>query len=33
MGGFINDPTSQSITLEKYVNQVQNIKRDISRQI
>ena len=33
MRGFINDPTSQSITLEKYVNQVQNIKRDISKQI
>ena len=33
MCGFINDTTSQSITLEKYVNQVQNIKRDISKQI
>ena len=33
MSGFINDHTSQSITLEKYVNQVQNIKRDISKQI
>lgn len=33
MCGFLNDPTSQGITLEKYVNQVQNIKRDISKQI
>jgi SNF2 family DNA or RNA helicase len=33
MRGFINDSTSQSITLEKYVNQVQDIKRDISKQI
>lgn len=35
MSGFKNDPAVEisSITLDKYVNKVQNIKRDISKQI
>jgi hypothetical protein len=35
MHGFKKELTQefQPITLEKYVNKVQNIKRDISRQI
>jgi SNF2 family DNA or RNA helicase len=35
MSGFTKDPKSEyaPITLEKYVNKIQNVKRDISKQI